>query len=308
MNSGWLKGQAAQRRQQQLAKAMRSRNAIALLYHGNFRRLPESLSSRDDQRFRVRSGWIGAEHHILLMRASVYVHGSLHDFIKTGSVEYESLLPGSVKDLIESRGVPHPEVGRILIDGVSAGFDALVHDGNRIDVYPCARVNLPQADDLQCRPSAPLRFILDVHLGTLARYLRLLGFDTLYRNDCSDAELAATSANKNRILLTRDVGLLKRGMVRFGHFVRSTRPEEQLREVVFRYGLADTAEPFTRCIRCNGLLRGASPAEVRDHVPSRVAAAFHEFKECPDCGRVYWQGSHRRRMKTLVEHSLSAGQ
>jgi len=154
---------------------------------------------------------------------------------------------------------------------------------------------------------APLRhprFVADVHLGRLAAYLRMLGFDTLYRNDAPDEDLARASTEQQRILLTRDRGLLKRGTVTRGYCVRQTLPREQLAEVLERFELARLAAPFTRCMACNGDLKRAAKEEVADRLPLGVLGRHEEFLACPACGRVYWKGTHYQRMSKLVERLL----
>jgi uncharacterized protein with PIN domain len=147
--------------------------------------------------------------------------------------------------------------------------------------------------------------VLDTHLGKLARYLRLLGFDALYSNAYTDAELADISAGGDkRILLTRDHGLLKRARVTHGYFVRETAPERQAVEVLQRFDLTRRAAPFSRCIQCNGMLRKAAVEEIRDRVPPGVVRDFDTFSVCDGCGRVYWAGSHYDRLRMIVEHLL----
>ena len=239
------------------------------------------------------------------MRATLRFHGALNDFLaparRGGEIAYVFLLPGSVKDMIEASGVPHPEVGRIVKNGVPASFEELVKDGDSFDAYPCA---LEERGLLPCFPAGVACFVLDVHLGTLAGYLRLLGIDTLYRNDYTDEELASISAAEDRVLLTRDVGLLKRSIVRLGYFLRSTDPEGQVQEVVRRYGLGEHARPLTRCLRCNGCLRAVAKEAVVQRLPEHVAQTQTEFKQCEGCSRVYWEGSHMKRIRELLERAL----
>ena len=180
--------------------------------------------------------------------------------------------------VVESLGVPHTEVERIA------------RDGDVIRVYP--RVGERLRD---------VRFVLDQHLGRLAAYLRMLGFDVLHAVPSPDEELAAISNRADRMLLTRDVGLLKRKEVRRGYFVRATDPREQLVEVVRRFGLADRVAPFTRCVVCNAVLEEVDKPEVAAMLPARVSARHQEFRRCPACGRVFWKGSHYQRMMALVE-------
>ena len=209
--------------------------------------------------------------------------------------------PRSVKDLVEALGVPHTEAGAILVNGVCVPFSHPVRAGDEIAVFsPAAPPAVTPLIRLQPVPPAP-RFVLDVHLGRLAAYLRMLGFDTLYRNDCDDDVLAAISARERRILLSRDVGLLKRGNVRYGAFVHATAPEAQLIEISRRFDLAGALDPFARCIRCNGPLVPVPKADVLDRLPPRVHEQYDEFRRCAACDQVYWRGTHFQRMARLVE-------
>jgi uncharacterized protein with PIN domain len=219
------------------------------------------------------------------------------------------LVPGSVKDLIESCGVPHTDVELIVVNGESVGFSYIVRNGDRIAVYPVFE-SLDITPELRVRAS-PLRdpcFVLDVHLGKLAAYMRMLGFDTVYRNCLGDAALARISAEQHRILLTRDRGLLKRGAVTHGYWLRETGSRAQLAEIVHRFDLARLVRPFTRCMACNGVLQMVEKDSVRAELPPRVAETFEEFRRCPDCHRVYWQGSHYRRMQDWIEQLTGARQ
>ena len=229
-------------------------------------------------------------------------HGNLEDHLpreRRGRLLVHSFgLPASVKDLIEALGVPHPEVDFILANGEAVGFSYRVVDGDRIDVYPEA---LDATRRLRPRPVPPVRFVLDEHLGRLARYLRLLGFDAWWHPGTDDDELARRSAADGRVLLTRDRALLKRGAVTLGTYVRDTDPQGQVVEVVRRFNLAGDLNPFTRCLVCNGRLEAVDRAEVADRVPPAVGRSQARFSICPDCFRVYWEGSHHERLSDLVE-------
>ncbi len=213
----------------------------------------------------------------------------------------------SVKDMIESVGVPHTEIDLILVNGESVDFDYIVAPDDRISVYPVFEAfDISPVTHLRPKPLRQTRFILDTHLGKLARYLRLLGFDTLYKNHCDDAELAEISATGDkRILLTRDHGLLKRKQVTHGYFVRNDQPEAQVREVMKRFDLYGSAEPFKRCTQCNGLVRVTNKEEVLERLPRGVAERFDEYWFCDQCQRVYWQGSHYDRMQQMIKTLLS---
>lgn len=207
----------------------------------------------------------------------------------------------SIKDMIEALGVPHPEVELILVNGESVGFDRIVRDGDRVSVYPVFE-SLDVSPEIRVRPEPlrELRFVLDTHLGRLARYLRLCGFDSLYRNDYTDDELATISAEQQRILLTRDRDALKRRIVTRGYFVRRDRPREQLAEVFRRFDLHASASPFTRCSRCNGLLRAIEKDAIIDRLEPLTRHYYDDFRICADCDRIYWRGSHIQQVERLI--------
>jgi uncharacterized protein with PIN domain len=212
----------------------------------------------------------------------------------------------SVKDMIESLGVPHTEIDLILVNGVSVDFAYIVRAEDRISVYPMFEsFDIAPLGRLRPKPLRDPRFILDTHLGKLARYIRLVGFDTLYDNASHDEALAETAAAEQRILLTRDIGLLKRKQVLRGYFVRATSPRIQLREIIDRFDLRTLAKPFTRCVRCNvGLLDVGRHDLQNEEVPAAVLERFERFRLCPGCDRVFWQGSHYERMQCYIEELL----
>jgi uncharacterized protein with PIN domain len=208
----------------------------------------------------------------------------------------------TIKDAIEALGVPHTEVDLILVNGDSVGFDYRLQNEDHVAVYPMFE-SMDIAADVRVRPE-PLRktrFIVDANLGKLARHLRLIGFDTLYSRDADDADLAATSQTGKRVLLTRDVGVLKRSEVTHGYYVRSDDPEQQVVEVLKRFDLSGALRPFSRCLECNGLLEPVPKEEVEDRLEPGTRDFFDEFWLCSDCGRVYWQGAHHKRMSERIE-------
>ncbi len=211
-------------------------------------------------------------------------------------------VPPAVRDLIESQGVPHTEVDLVLVNGESVPLDRIVEDGARVAVYPVFEAfDVSGTSRVRPEPLRHPRFVLDVHLGRLAAYLRMAGFDAAYSNSAPDEELAAMSAEGHRILLTRDTGLLKRAQVTHGYYVRETSPPAQLREVVRRFDLLRLVKPFTRCMADNSELKPVAKAQVRGRVPEDIFARYGEFHACPACGRVYWKGSHYARMRKLIE-------
>lgn len=197
--------------------------------------------------------------------------------------------------VVESLGIPLTEVGRLVVDGVEVAVSHVPGEGENIEVYAVER---PQGI-----AGAPLRFLLDVHLGTLARRLRLLGVDAAYTNeDPGDAALAALSAKERRVLLSRDRGLLRRREIWAGAFVYSDRPDDQLRDVLGRF--APTLAPWTRCTACNGRLADADKNSVREHLEHGTQRTYDVFAQCTACGRVYWRGAHHARLEAIVEKAL----
>jgi len=207
----------------------------------------------------------------------------------------------TVKHEIEALGVPHTAVEVILANGTSVDFSYRLRGGDHISVYPMFEsLDISPILRVRARPLRDPRFVLDVHLGRLARHLRLLGFDAAYGNEATDDELVLTSVGERRTLLTRDVGLLKRGAITHGYYVRARDPGQQAAEVVRRFDLRRLVSPFGRCLHCNGVLREASKVEVLDRLQPRTRLYYDEFRLCIACGRVYWKGSHYEHLARVV--------
>jgi uncharacterized protein len=207
----------------------------------------------------------------------------------------------SIKDVIESLGVPHTEVDLILVNGESVDFSYRAQGGDYISVYPVFEaLDITPLVRVRPQPLREPRFVLDTHLGKLAGYLRLLGFDTLYRNDYDDAQLVQISHAEWRILLTRDRGVLKHRLVTHGYYVRETAPVRQVVEVLRRFDLAGAITPFRRCMRCNGLLEPVAKDHVADRLLPKTRQYYDDFS-CTGCGNLYWKGSHYERMLGFVE-------
>jgi uncharacterized protein with PIN domain len=238
--------------------------------------------------------------------ATIRFYAELNDLLaRRGSgpsVDYAFSGSPAVKDAIEALGVPHTEVELIVIDGRSVGFSHRLRDGDRVAVYPVFEaMDVSPLVRLRERPLREPRFVLDSHLGKLARLLRLLGFDSLYRNDFEDAEIVDVALEQRRIVLTRDRGILKQSRVTHGYCVRSSAPADQVREVVARFDLHARIAPFSRCTMCNGTIRVVREEDVADRIPTRARREHDEFRACEGCGRVYWKGSHYARLLALVE-------
>lgn len=246
-----------------------------------------------------------------MAQANFRFYAELNDFLPLSKrlVRFTHIFEGrvSIKDMIEAQGVPHTEVDRILVNDLSVDFSYIVQDRDRINVYPVSEdPDITQLSLVRPKPLFVARFVLDIHLGKLATSLRMLGFDTLYRNDYRDEELAHISSTQDRILLTRDRGLLMRSMVTNGYYVRSTNPQQQVVSVLRRFDLFGAVAPFHRCLRCNGLLKAVSKETIIDQLPPQIQQVVNEFHRCSECCQIYWKGSHYERMQKFIEAVLSS--
>ena len=241
--------------------------------------------------------------------ATFRFYAELNDFLPPGRRRRDVLyrfsgMPG-VKDAIEALGVPHVEVDLILVNGQSVDFSHRIRGGERVAVYPVFEsLDITPLARLHGRPLRDPRFIADVHLGKLVRYLRLLGFNTTQFRGKTDAALVETARAETRIILTRDRDLLKRSAVTHGYWVRSTNPIDQAREVVHRFDLQSKAEPFTRCLVCNGPLIPVKKERVLERIPPKTARWQDEYFMCRDCGKLYWHGTHYPQLQTIVDQIL----
>ena len=233
-------------------------------------------------------------------------YAQLNDFLPTRyrGARFRHVLhaPASVKDVIEALGVPHPEVDVVLVNGEAVDFTHRLQGREAVAVYPAFRsIDVGGLRRTGSDPPSPARFVLDVHLRKLASLLRLAGVDSLLLTD--DAEVANVSATDGRVALTRDIGLLKRSVVRHGYWVRHTDPERQFAEILERYDLAGRLAPFTRCMRCNTPLVPVDVDAVADRLLPDTRACFREFHRCPGCDRIYWRGSHYDRLVRVLERA-----
>jgi len=246
-----------------------------------------------------------------MVTATFRFYEELNDFLPPERRRREFSAPcaraATTKHMIEALGVPHTEVELILVNGESAGFERLLHDGDRVAVYPRFEA-LDITPLLRVRewPLRVTRFVADAHLGGLARLLRMAGFDTLYRNDFDDSEIADTAMREGRIVLTRDRELLKLRGITHGCYVHALKPAQQFGEIVERLDLARSLRPFTLCMDCNAPLRAVAKADVLERLPPAVQANYESFTTCDVCGRIFWQGSHWQRLRTLVDASVQA--
>ncbi len=207
----------------------------------------------------------------------------------------------SVKHAIEAIGVPHPEVDLILVNGRAVDFTHRLSDGDVVSVYPVFEtLDISPVVRLRPTPLRRSRFVADVHLGKLARILRLLGFDTLYQNDFDDPEIVRIAAAEDRIILTRDRHLLQAAAVSRGYWVRSGQVQAQLRELFQRFDLLSQVRPFRRCLRCNGCIRSVDKAAVWERLAPKTKLYYDHFFRCDGCGQVYWKGTHYDALAALV--------
>lgn len=237
-------------------------------------------------------------------------YAELNDFLppekRQVQFSFEFTLSTSIKDCIESMGIPHTEVDLLLVNGKSVGFNYLINGGDSISIYPVFE-SFDISDVIRLR-EFPLRepqFIIDVQLGKLANFLRLLGFDSLYRNDLMKNELIRTSIEEKRTILTKDRHLLKNKEVTRGYWLRSYNPKEQIIEVIKRFDLKDKIQAFSRCIICNTMLQPAAKENILEMLPPKIIELYNDFLFCPKCRKAYWKGTHYEKMFIFINTLLS---
>ena len=247
------------------------------------------------------------KERVILNTAGFRFYEELNDFLHRDKrkklFEYSFECNPSVKDVIESLGVPHTEVDLILVNGNSVGFSYQLKDKDVVSVYPVFEsLDISGVTHLRQRPLRNAKFILDVHLGRLARYLRTFGFDSYYNNSYQDSEIIKLSKEQKRTILTRDVGILKHSEVTHGYWIRSQKPAEQLKEVLVRSDLINLIKPFYRCSECNGIIKKTSKESVVDKIKPGTRKNFNEFFKCTSCEKIYWKGAHFIKMNKFIEN------
>lgn len=229
------------------------------------------------------------------------IHPDLAAFLpaerRLGAFAYACARAATMKNALEALGIPHTEIALLVVNGAHATLDRIVREGDEVWAEGWASTG-------QAQPAGHARFVADAHLGALARFLRMLGFDTVHDNGLSDETIRDLAAECGRVVLTRDRELLKCREIALGAYVRALAPGLQLREIVGRFGLAPHARPFTRCLRCNVPLLPVDKADVLERVPAQVAQQHHVFQRCPGCARIYWPGSHHARMRAALSGML----
>lgn len=235
-----------------------------------------------------------------MAQAEFRFYATLNDFLPPArrgrTLLHQAAENASVKQAIEALGVPHPEVALLLADGAPVDFNHRVRDGMRISAYP--KLQHWGLDWLRL-PPAP-RLLTDAHLGHLAAYLRLLGLDTRHCKCQTDAQIAALAQAEERIVLTRDRALLMHRNIVHGHYLRRLVPLQQAREVLDRFDLQEHLAPMSRCLRCNGALIKVAKADVAADIPADTRMAYEDYRRCPGCQQIYWQGGHHAGLQWLI--------
>ena len=233
----------------------------------------------------------------------------LNDFLPPGrrkvQFPYEFTGTASVKFAIEALGVPHSEVDMILVNGEPVDFSYKLKEGDMISVYPVFEsLDISNPVHLRERPLRDPKFVLDVHLGKLAGYLRFCGFDSIYRNDLEDNEIVDIGEKESRTILTRDLDLLKNKRITRGYRIRSSEPVIQLKEVITRLDLKKSITLFARCMECNGELKNIEKEKILHLLEPKTKIYFNNFRICASCSKIYWQGSHYLKMLNTIEMIL----
>ena len=239
--------------------------------------------------------------------ASFLFYGALNDFLLPAKrntwIAYPFNDTPSIKHAIETIGIPHPEVSALSVNGMAVDFSYPLQNNDKVEVYPAGTT----VNSLLTSGTFQDKFILDVHLGKLAKALRLFGFDTRYENDYDDKKIIEIAEAEQRIILTRDVSLLKHKAVTMGCWIRSQHAEEQLQEVIKRYDLETKFKPFERCVECNGKIISVSKESVFDKLLPKTKLYYNDFFQCSNCKRIYWRGSHYEHMEGFIERIESSG-
>lgn len=208
----------------------------------------------------------------------------------------------SVKNAIQALNIPHTEVDLILVNGSPVNFLYRISSKDRITVYPVFEsLDISKINPLRQTPLRRLRFVVDANVGKLARYMRMLGFDALYDNQFQDQEIIRISCEEKRVILTRDLGILKNNAVTRGYYLRAQDPWKQLQEVTQRFDLISDIKPFSRCMECNGALGRVAKHKIIEQLDEETRSVFKEFYQCASCNKIYWKGSHYEHMLASIE-------
>lgn len=246
-----------------------------------------------------------------MISVTLIFYGNLKDLLKKGlpqnGIIHHSLnRRASVKDVIESFGVPHPEIQWLKINGQQLGFDSILQDKDKVEISPLTPpFDVFKVSILRPDPLEKIRFVVDVNVGKLAALLRMAGFDTVYQNSLIDVDLADIADQEKRVLLTKDCNLLKRKKVVFGHLVREIQPLRQFPEIINLFQLIKKMRPFSRCLLCNSLLKPVAKEDILHRLEPLTKKYYNSFQFCPECDKIYWPGSHRQKMQGYF-HALTS--
>jgi hypothetical protein len=237
------------------------------------------------------------------------IYGELNDFLnkkdRNHPIRHTYKGSPSVKDLIESLGIPHCEIALILMDEKPVQFDSKLQGSHYIAVYPYTPLlSLKTDSPVMVRIPSPPTFILDVHLGKLARWLRFIGMDTLHYNQLEDARIASIAENQDRVVLSRDLKLLMRKKIKRGRYIRNCQIDQQMIDVMRYFNLKHHLRPFTRCSSCNASLKQVDKRELKNIPDKKILARFDAFFQCTGCQKIYWKGSHHNKIDQRIQHLL----
>lgn len=246
-------------------------------------------------------------------KATFRFYEELNDFLprQRRKTDFEADIKGmrSVKDMVESLGVPHTEVDLILVNGKSVDFTYVLQDGDRVSVYPVFEtLNIEKATRLRKLPLRRTTFIADINLGDIVKYMRVLGFDVSFDPLLSPRQIIEVSEKENRIILTKSIKLLKFKEVTHGIFIRPGTLEQQIKRIIDFLDIKDQIKPFSRCLRCNNLLKTVSKGSIADRIPPKTRAFCDEYSYCKPCDKIYWKGSHFIKMKRFVDSLMGLSQ
>lgn len=243
----------------------------------------------------------------MIKKAFFRFYEELNDFLpeekRKVRFEHEFIDRTSIKDMIESLGVPHSEIDMMLVNSISVDFNYIVQDKDEISVYPVFEsLDISNIQHLRNKPLRDPKFIADIHLGSLVKYMRMLGFDVLYKNDYTNDEMIESSLQEKRAILTKDREMLKNNRITHGYWIRSSGVEEQVKEIIERFDLKGNIHEFLRCLDCNCILFPIEKTKIEDRLPPKVEESQDKFWYCEHCDKIYWRGTHYEKMRKFIEH------